>query len=180
MSAPISFRRIRPDDDAFLFRVYASTREEELALVNWDPAAKEAFLQMQFGAQHQFYQSEFSSAAFELVLKDDTPIGRLYVDRRPDEIRIIDIALLPEFRNAGIGSALLEDLQSEAARVGKPLRIHVERYNRALLLYQRLGFREIDRSEIHLLMEWTAERETGRHDPDLALNGPRRLPDAVP
>jgi ribosomal protein S18 acetylase RimI-like enzyme len=92
-------------------------------------------------------------AAFDVILVDGQPAGRLYVSREDDEIRIVDIALLPEYCNRGIGTTLLKGLQSEAAAAGKPLRIHVERFNPALRLYERLGFRQIDDRGVYLFME---------------------------
>jgi ribosomal protein S18 acetylase RimI-like enzyme len=154
-STAISLRSVRPDDRAFLLSVYASTREPELATVDWDAAQKAAFVQMQFDAQHAYYQEHYEGAAFDVILVGGQPAGRLYLHRRDDEIRIMDIALLPEFCNRGIGTTLLHGLQSEAAAAGKPLRIHVERFNPALRLYERLGFRQIDDRGVYLFMEWT-------------------------
>jgi ribosomal protein S18 acetylase RimI-like enzyme len=82
------------------------------------------------------------------------PAGRLYVAREEDELRIVDIALLPEHCNGGIGTTLLRRLQSEAVAAGKPLRVHVERFSPALRLYERLGFRQIADREVYLFMEW--------------------------
>lgn len=158
MTGPVTFRPIRPEDEPFLYRLYATTRDAELALVDWDDTQKEAFLRMQFRAQHTFYLSQFTEAAFDLIVRDGDPIGRLYVDRRSDEIRIIDIALMPEQRNAGLGGALLRALLEEGARSGKPVRIHVEKFNRAMTLYQRLGFVPIHDQGVHLLMEWSPGR----------------------
>ena len=93
MENQITFRPIRPEDEALLYQIYASTREEELAQVPWNTAEKEAFLRMQFNAQHQYYQEQFPHAAFQIILGDDRPIGRLYVDRRPDVIHLIDESL---------------------------------------------------------------------------------------
>ena len=155
MTDPVTLRTIRPEDEPFLRRVYASTREEELALVDWDEGQKAVFLDMQFRAQHSYYTQQFPEAAFDLILRDGQPAGRLYVDRRAGEIHIIDIALLPEHRGAGIGGALLRGLMAEAAGVGKPVRIHVERFNPALTLYGRLGFRRIEERGLHWLMEWS-------------------------
>src|SRR5262247_4539233 len=115
MPMTVSFRPIRPDDAAFLYEVYASTRTEELAVVDWDEAQKAAFLHQQFTAQHQFYQERYTQTDFLIILRDVVPVGRLYVARWQDEIRIVDIALLPPSRNAGIGSAILRDLLAEAA-----------------------------------------------------------------
>lgn len=161
MSHRLTFRPITPQDLPLLSRIYASTRQQELALVDWTAEQKAAFLQMQFEAQHKFYLEQFDDAEFSIIEQRRTPIGRLYVDRREDEIRLIDIALLPEFRNRGIGGRLLRDLLAEGQRVQKAVRIHVERDNPALRLYERLGFRHIDDHGVYFLMEWQPEAREG-------------------
>ena len=150
----VSFRPIRPDDEAFLYEVYASTRLEELALVDWDDAQKAAFLRMQFTAQHKFYQAHYATTDFLIILRDDVPIGRLYIARWQNEILIVDIALLPPYRNTGIGTAILRDLLAEATVAHKPVHIHVEKFNPALRLYERLGFAPIADKGVYLFMEW--------------------------
>ena len=150
-----SLRPITAGDEEFLYLVYASTREEELARVDWDEAQKTAFLRMQFAAQHQYYQENYLDTTWDVILVDQQPAGRLYVARWPEEIRIVDIALLPQYRNAGVGTTLLQELQVEAVQAGKPLRIHVEQFNPALGLYRRLGFRVIEDRGVYFLMEWT-------------------------
>ena len=155
--AAIALRPARPDDRPFLLAVYASTREPELATVPWDAAQKAEFVERQFEAQHAHYREHYGEAAFDVVLVSGQPAGRLYVDRAAEEIRIVDIALLPEFCRRGIGTTLLRGLQSEAAAAGKPLRIHVERFNPALRLYQRLGFRQIADRGVYLFMEWRGD-----------------------
>jgi len=155
--AAIALRPIGPDDLPFLCSVYASTREQELAAVAWDAAQKTAFVQMQFAAQHAYYQEQYADAAFDIILVAGQPAGRLYVARWSSEIRIVDIALLPEFCNRGLGTTLLKNLQSEAAAAGNPLCIHVERFNPALRFYERLGFRQIEDRGVYLFMEWRPE-----------------------
>jgi ribosomal protein S18 acetylase RimI-like enzyme len=152
--AAIALRPIGAADAAFLLGLYASTREQELAATGWDDRQKAAFVRMQFDAQHAHYQAHYAGAAFDVIVVDGEPAGRLSVGRDEDEIRIVDIALLPEYCNRGIGTTLLRGLQSEAAAAGKPLRIHVERFNPALRLYERLGFRQIEDRGIYLFMEW--------------------------
>jgi GNAT superfamily N-acetyltransferase len=152
--AAIALRPIGPDDQPFLCAVYASTREQELAMVAWDAGQKTAFVQMQFAAQHAYYREQYAGADFDVILADRQPAGRLYVNRADDEVRIVDIALLPQWCNRGIGSALVTALQGEAAAAGKPLRIHIERFNPALRLYERLGFRQIEDRGVYLFMEW--------------------------
>lgn len=155
MDRLVTLRPITPEDDGFLYRIYASTREDELAVVDWDDGQKKEFLEMQFTAQHAFYMEQFPQAEFRIILLDEEPIGRLYVDRREDEIRIIDIALLAEHRNKGIGSTFLNDILSEGQQEGLPVRIHVEQNNPALRLYERLGFQKIGENGIYYLMEWS-------------------------
>jgi ribosomal protein S18 acetylase RimI-like enzyme len=120
----VTLRPVEPNDEPFLYRVYAGTRQEELAQVPWTEAQKEAFLRMQFDAQARYYREHYAGAEFSIILSGDLPVGRLYVARWPDEIRIVDIALLPECRNAGIGASLLKNLISESERTGKPLTAH--------------------------------------------------------
>lgn len=156
MTPPITFRPVEADDQELLYGVYASTRTEELAPVPWTEAQKEAFLRMQFRAQTLDYQANYPDAERRLILVDGMPAGRLYVDRREDEVRIVDIALLPAHRGAGVGGAILRDLLAEAAAAGKPLRIHVEQMNPALRLYERLGFKRIGDAGVYYLMEWKA------------------------
>jgi ribosomal protein S18 acetylase RimI-like enzyme len=156
LSPAYSFRPIEPDDQELLFRIYASTRVEEMAQVNWSDQEKEAFLRMQFNAQTQHYGKAYSGdVSFQLILIGEQPVGRLYLHRTDEEIRIVDISLLPESRGQGIGSAILKELLAEAAAAGKPVRIHVERNNPALKLYERLGFYRIGDTGIYYLMEAT-------------------------
>jgi ribosomal protein S18 acetylase RimI-like enzyme len=153
-SASIALRPIAPEDERFLCAVYASTRADELALVDWDERQKKTFVRMQFTAQHRYYQEHYADATFQVILCDGVPAGRLYVARWPDEIRIVDIALLPTYRNRGIGSFLLRQLLAEAAQASERVSIHVERFNPALRLYTRLGFRSVADRGVYLLMEW--------------------------
>src|SRR5215471_16968173 len=158
-SQRIGLRAASSEDEPFLHAVYASTRADELALVDWDDAQKAAFVDMQFTAQHRHYHEHYADATFDVVLCDGEPAGRLYVARWPAEIRIIDIALLPAYRNRGIGARLLEQLMAEAADAGKRVSIHVEHFNPALRLYTRLGFQPIADRGVNLLMEWSATAE---------------------
>ena len=150
----IALRSITPQDDAFLARVYATSRAQELAITGWSEELKADFCRRQFDAQSAYYAANYPEASFQIIERDDWPVGRLYVARWEKEIRIVDITLLPEFRGSEIGTRLLRELQDEARSAGKSLTIHVERFNRALGLYQRLGFREVEDKGVYLLMRW--------------------------
>ena len=132
--------------------MYASTREEELAITGWSREQKDAFLEMQFNAQHTHYRTHYQDTTWDLILVDGEAAGRLYVARWPEQIRIVDIALLPQFRGRGIATGLIRELFEEADASGRPVRIHVEVNNPAQVLYQRLGFRPIAESGVYL--EW--------------------------
>ena len=151
----LTFRPITEADLPFLRRLYASTRSEELAVVPWTEQEKDDFLRFQFEAQHSYYQEQFPNARFDVIERDGEAIGRLYLDVREDEHRLVDIALLPEHRGSGIGSRLMRDvLAAAAADGGKKVRIHVESNNPAMRLYRRLGFRKIEEQGVYHLMEW--------------------------
>ncbi|HKQ73048.1 MAG TPA: GNAT family N-acetyltransferase [Blastocatellia bacterium] len=149
-----TLRLVRPEDEAFLCEVYASARAEELALTNWNEAQREAFIKMQFAAQLQHYRSRYPEAEHQIILLNDLPVGRIYVDRRPTEIRILDITILPEYRNLGIGAPLIEKLLAEAAETAKTVSIYIENYNRSQRLFARLGFSPIEDNGFQALMEW--------------------------
>lgn len=151
----IRFRPAQESDRAFLQRVYASSREEELALVPWSQEEKEAFLQMQFQAQDKYYHAHYTGAEFLIIATPVESIGRLYLLRSEKEIRIMDITLLPAWRNRGIGAALLGQLLTEAEATQRIASIHVEVFNPARRLYQRLGFKEAAQKGVYILMEWS-------------------------
>ena len=155
-AAGLSFRPAADADLPFLFQVYASTRVEELAPLLWTDAQKAAFLSQQFRAQHTDYRRNYSDADWLVVLRASGGAGRLYVDRDAREHRVIDIALLPEHRGHGLGGAIMRDLQDEAGTAGKPLTIYVEKFNPAMRLYRRLGFRTIDDMGVYDRMRWSA------------------------
>jgi ribosomal protein S18 acetylase RimI-like enzyme len=153
----ITLRPVRPEDRDFLFSVYASTRVEELAPVPWTEEQKAGFLRMQFDAQTTYWGEQYPEAAFSIVEVDGVPAGRSYVQRWPKEIRLVDIALLPDFRRRGIGTALLERLFVEGRERRLPVTIHVEIFNPARALYERLGFVARGEQGMYVLMEWKPE-----------------------
>ena len=150
---PVTLRPATPDDEAFLLEVYSSTRADEMARVPWTDAQREAFLKMQFEAQQLHYRTHNPTATHDIILQDNRPIGRLYVARREQEIRIMDITLLPAHRNQGIGTPLIKELMAEAEAAGKPLTIWVESFNPSLRLFERLGFSQAETDGINCLME---------------------------
>lgn len=155
----VNLRASGEADNNFLYKLYASTRADEMGLVDWSEQQTEDFLRMQFNAQHSYYYNQFKQAQYDVIESDKTSIGRLYVDRREQEIRIIDIALLPDFRGKGVGTFLMQLLFDEASKENKSVTIHVEHNNPAMHLYQRLGFKHIHDEGVYYFMEWTKEEK---------------------
>ena len=155
----IAMRPSQAADEAFLFTVYASTRESEMALVNWPQPQRDAFLHMQFNAQCHHYQTYYPHAEYYTILSSGLPVGRMILDRSQDPILVIDIALLPEHRNQGIGTALIKELMAEAARLHRAMMMHVAIFNPARKLYNRLGFIKTGELGIYLELTWHPESE---------------------
>jgi ribosomal protein S18 acetylase RimI-like enzyme len=144
-------------DEAFLGLVYASTRIEELAVVAWTDEQRGLFLAQQFHAQDVAYRENYPDASFSIVELDGEPIGRLILaPLAGNELRIVDVALLPEQRNSGIGTQLIRDVLAAAERDGLMVSLHVELWNPAVRLYERLGFHRVSANEVHVRMEWVA------------------------
>ena len=149
---------LRPATDAdreFLVALYGSTRAAELDQVAWPPGERDAFVRMQFEVQDASYRARNPQADFDVVELDGRRVGRLYVDRGATEVRIVDIALLPEVRGAGIGTGLVERLRAEAAASGRVLSAHVEVHNPAARLYERLGLVAVSERGVYRRMEWS-------------------------
>jgi ribosomal protein S18 acetylase RimI-like enzyme len=152
-----ALRPTRLEDQEFLFRVYASTRTEELGAVPWSHDQKTVFLRQQFEAQDQHYRRYYPGAEFLVIELDGAPVGRLYRQRMAGEHRLMDIALLPQHRGRGLGTLLMREVMETANQEGLPLRIHVEKFNPALRLYERLGFRVLEDRGVHWFMERAPE-----------------------
>jgi len=136
----LSVRASVPEDRAFLLEVYVRTRVDELAPVPWTDAQKQVFIAEQFEAQDRAYRGAYPAGRFLVVEDHGVPIGRLYLATLADEVRIIDVALLPEHRGRGIGSVLIAAVIAEAESAGLAVRLHVEPWNPARRLYLRFGF----------------------------------------
>lgn len=143
-------RETKPEDEPFLLEVYASTRLEELEGLGWDDNQKQAFIRMQFLARERCYPRVDD----RIILLDGRPVGRMMVDRTETSILLRDIAVLPGYRNAGIGRRLIEDLKKEATAAGKPIELHVVALSPAVRLYERLGFRASGGDVAYLEMKW--------------------------
>jgi GNAT superfamily N-acetyltransferase len=149
----VVLRPERNEDEAFLRELYASTRIDELASAGWSPAQTGEFLRMQFDLQRTHYRRHYPDASFLIVVIDSRPIGRLYVHYTRQDVRVLDIALVPDARGKGIGRGLLQTVLEQAARLGAPVTLHVALGNPARRLYERLGFRAVTEDALNLFME---------------------------
>ena len=153
----LTLRAVTADDDAFLLFVYARSRAEELAQAEWQEGQREAFVKWQFDLQRHEYGARFPDAEYDVILVDDQPAGRIWIGRDAEEIHLLDIVVLPEFQNRGVGGALLNRLIDETKQTGKALRHYVFVMNTdALRFYERLGFVVIAEVGAYKQMEWKA------------------------
>ena len=150
----VTLRPVQESDDEFLLKVYGSTREQELAQVPWTPEQKQQFVRMQWEAQKNHYAAQHPHATHEIICVENGAAGRLYMDCSGEKFHILDITLLPEYRNRGTGSFLLDRIMAQAKEAGKPLTIYVETFNPSLRLFQRLGFTPIQEQGFHLLLQY--------------------------
>ena len=159
-AAAVVLRPETPQDAPFLRHLYGTTREMEMQVLPWSEEQKREFLDMQFRAQSTHYRECYEDCEFLVVELEGERAGRLYIERLEDEIRVIDIALLPEHRGRGIGARMMREILEEARAGGKKVSIYVEYYNPARHLYDRLGFRPLDTNGVYYRMVWTPEPET--------------------
>lgn len=150
----VVLRAATPGDYFFLRNLYASTREEEMKQFPFDESQKKEFLDQQFAAQYQHYQLHYPTCQRNIIELEGEPAGRLWIDEWKDQIRLVDIALMPGWRGSGIGTTLVEEVLERGRAAGKPVTIHVEAYNPALRLYERLGFERVDTNGVYYLMKW--------------------------
>jgi len=154
----VELRPVAPDDDKFLLAVYGSTRAEELGQVEWAEGQKATFLRWQFDLQRREYDGRFPDAAYYVVMVDQQPAGRIWVGTDNEQIRLLDIGLLPEFQNRGVGTALLQRLIAYSASERKALRHMIfVLNNNAERFYERLGFKQIEEFGAYKHMEWKPE-----------------------
>ncbi len=161
-SRKISLRPTSVNDNDLLLHVYASTRQDEMASWGWSAVQQSSFIRMQHDARRRGYATTYPSAENSIISLGDVPAGSIIIFRGPSEIRLVDIALLPEFRGHGLGGEVIRMLISEAADVGCALRLNVLRSNRATHLYERLGFIARGGDEMYCEMEWAPAESQSR------------------
>jgi ribosomal protein S18 acetylase RimI-like enzyme len=149
----ITLRPVQPKDHDFLFRVYRSTRLQEVAAWGLSATDGEAFIRQQFAARQQHYGLHYAGAEWMIIQFDAAGVGQMIAQWSKDELLLVDIALLPDYRNRGIGSHIMRDLQKQAAEKALPIRLHALGEGE-IRFYERLGFRGVRTKGPHLLMEW--------------------------
>jgi ribosomal protein S18 acetylase RimI-like enzyme len=151
--------RLRPAaeaDAALLREIFGAARRPMFEPLGLPAAQLEQLLGQQFAAQTRQYRAQYPAAQDCIVCREGVDIGRLYLHRGADEIRIVDIALLPRHRGGGSGARLIGQLQEEAKQRGLPLRLSVAQGNPAMALYRRLGFAVTAADATDVSMEWRA------------------------
>jgi ribosomal protein S18 acetylase RimI-like enzyme len=151
----VTLRPATADDETFLLQLYASTRDD-LRSLDWDEQQKQALIKMQYDARRFQYDECYPQAEASMILNARLPVGRLLVHESDREITLVDIALMPEHRNLGIGAGLIQQLLNRAVAAKKPVRLHVLKSNPALNLYERLGFLRTGDQSMYFEMTFNA------------------------
>jgi len=153
-AARVHLRAAGAGDLHFLMQVYGAGRQEEMAAWGLTEEQRLAFVKMQFQARRAGYQAAYPTAGESIILEGAVPVGSTIVFRGQTEIRLVDLSLLPQHRNRGIGSQLIAGLIAEAAQSGVRLRLMVVSDNPAMRLYRRLGFVPIGERYPYVEMEY--------------------------
>ena len=150
----IILRPITKEDDAFLHRLYAQTRQKELALVPWSQEQKDLFTQQQFFAQTTDWGRNYNTDRFSVILWKKQVVGRFYVEEKVDQLLLVDIIVHQDFRKKGIGGYLIKELLKEAQTKQLPVKLHVEADNWVKKYYEGLGFKLTKFHEVYSQMIW--------------------------
>jgi ribosomal protein S18 acetylase RimI-like enzyme len=150
----VETRLAKTEDAPFLYEVYSSTRMDEVSAWGWEEHDRNAFLSIQWIMQKNSYQLQFPDAENLIISYEGLNAGRLMLYRTTEKIHLIDISLLPSFRNHGVGSSLLKTLQHEALMKQQIIELHVTPHNPARRLYERLGFQLHESLDFYWKMVW--------------------------
>ena len=142
------------DDGEFLFKVYASSRAEEIGPWGWTKEQQLQFLRMQHVAQQEAYQRQYPGLQYKIIFQYENKVGRVAISELNEELVLVDIILLPEFQHKGIGSWIVGELQQEAVQKKKLIRLNVLANSQAQQLYERFGFQVVANGEVYSSMKW--------------------------
>ena len=156
MRKPHRLVGITDNDSDLLRKIFFSSWDRALAFSPLSPESKQQILNQQFELQQRGYQQQYPHADYSLIYLKKNPAGRIYVDRGPNQLVLIDITLFPSYRRQGLGTTIILELLEEAQSAQKPVYLHVEKWNpEARRLYHRLGFEDLEDIDSHWKMGWT-------------------------
>lgn len=155
----VKLRPVTPEDETFLISVYGASREQELAMVPWTEEQRHAFVKFQYLAQLNYYQTEFPKSEHFIILADGEPVGRLFLDRRDAQIRILDITILTRHRGKGFGVPVIRYVMDEALTVGKSVGINLDLFSTSQRTFEQLGFKPTEKTDSHTLYAWQANEQ---------------------
>ena len=152
---PIALRPVTDADREFLLGVYEASREIELSMTGWNAEQRRAFVEHQFTAQDAHYHEHYVGASFDIIMYAGDPAGRLYIYRGDKGTEILDITVVPTYRNRGIATSLVREITNEAAAAKHPVSIYIESFNPSQKLFSELGFTPAGGDDIVRKFQWT-------------------------
>ncbi len=179
MIVPGRFAHLRPAtaaDDAFLYEVFTSLWTEEVSLMP-NPQLVQHFLRIQYTAQQQRFDARHPHMQRFVVMCEGEPAGRLFLDRTPSLVHVVELTLLPRFRARGLCSTLIRDVVAEAHQNGQTVSIRADRRSATgAAICERLGFRMVVVDDQDRYFEWSpADRLEAEVPADRAAPGAGRI-----
>lgn len=151
----VTLRAERTDDAWLLYELFRSHALPELDALPADEAIKESLVRMQFNSQTATYRSEHPGGRFSILERAGAAIGRLVVDEADGVATIVDIAMLPVTRGAGLGSAVMVSVVAWLSKRCPVMRCTVLFTNTASLrMCERAGFVRVTDTPPHVGLEW--------------------------
>ena len=137
----LTLRPVTKGDKRFVRDLYCTSRDHEINHVDMPEPQLKVFLRQQFALQQKHFDKTYPKADKQVIIDQGKPIGRLYVEQSADDIHLIDITLLREYRGNGIGRYFVEQLIAKALQKKTKVSLYVQAQNPALKLYQSMGFK---------------------------------------
>ncbi|MGE3801483.1 MAG: hypothetical protein AB7H80_10710 [Candidatus Kapaibacterium sp.] len=154
----ISLRPVAAPDESFLFELFGAIKERDLEHTKLTRPQRRHFIRSQYDARKKHYDKFFDDAEDSLILNEKKKIGRLILQRKEEEFRIIALEILPDYNGKGVYESIIQDIQAEAEEVGKPISVQVEQLGGWFDMLSALGFEKTGETEAHYQMEWNSER----------------------
>jgi len=118
----------------------------------------EEYIEKIWGWDEEYQQSDFRECFIpeknKIIVYDNEEIGYLETSEEDNIVYIVELEILPEYQGKGIGSSIIKDIIEYGGASQKKVNIGCFKINRgAKRLYESLGFKVIEETETHYILE---------------------------